>query len=293
MNRLPIVLMLVAIGCDFGDTNLGTLNDTETGGGSGGPTTATTSGAPTGPVTSGSTTGPGSTTDPGDTSPSTSTTAPDTNDTDEDSSSTGGAESSSTGDESSGSTGDPKPFICELDDCWTECSRQFDALPPFEGDIPCYGASEGWAEPPCDMPGAMLCPQLDPFNMIPEDIVSAGTCFLDAIQGETPGLLSYTIGAKDVSTTTVYVNGDGTVLLDARFSEHCGNGGIMGTRFIMTRNLDVIDEAAQEFQDCLASDSPKVIRDCVMGVDWSGTFDPDSLPWLAGSCSAEAPSCSF
>ncbi len=67
----------------------------------------------------------------------------------------------------------------------------------------------------------------------------------------------------------------------------------MGTRFIMTRNLDVIDEAAQEFQDCLASESPKVIRDCVMGVDWSGTFDPSSLPWLAGSCSDEAPSCNF
>lgn len=292
MNRLSILLLFAAVGCDFGATDLGTIQETESGSMSGGAGTsaagsggAETSGATAAPTTE-TTSGQGSTSG----SPETSAAAT-SSDTSTSSSTNPGSDSS--GGETGGSTGEPDPVLCELEACWAECSAEFDALPPFEGETPCYGASEGWAAPPCETMGEQLCPTFDAVNLSPEELAEAATCFLEALQGDEPGHLSYYAGVDldDYTEATLYLNGDGTVLLDARASGHCGNGGTLGTRFIMTRNLDVIDEAAEAFQTCITSDDPAVLRACVLGEADSGLFNPDALPWLAGSCSAEAPMC--
>lgn len=298
MKHLNLLLLVAVAACDLGETDLGDIAETE----------SSTSGEPgtSGPATTDSM--PGSTsnapttlTDSGSTTSTSGTSDTPTSDDTLDPGTTSGAEettSSESGDESSSSTGDPEPMECMLEGCWMECSNEYEAMRPFEGDVPCHGAGNGWSPPPCEEAGAMLCPTLDVTFMTPEEIETTASCFLQALHGDVPGRLQWVTefpGGFDVSwhDGTVIVVGDGTVLLDERQTQHCGNGGVIGTRYIMSRNLDLVAVDSAAFQACLASDDAEELRACVFGDNEGGVFNPDALPWLAGSCSDEAPFCGF
>lgn len=289
MNRLACCLLLLP-GCGLGETDLGSLGDTD----------ATEAGTtePSGRDTAATSTPSDSASDSADASTGMDPSGNDTTTGGETSSPTGETGATGDTDDETGSTettGGLPIEMCELDGCWAECSQEFQPGPEFEGDIPCYGSSEGWEPPPCMEAGTELCDFLSADDLGSDQFMETTACFLNALAGDAPGVLRMTkfVGTDDTDEGTIVVVGEGTVLLDLRRMQHCGNGGTAGQRFILSRNMDVIDTDSEAFQACVATTEPEERLECVLGPNGDGTFDPNALPWLATRCTDAEPYCSF
>ncbi len=236
---------------------------------------------------------------PGDSTGSITSSGPDTQTTGQDagsdsgSSSGMGSDSDSGGESSSESTGgEDMPVPCDLPGCWQECSRVVDTMGGVEfGE--CYAATIDWTPAACAT--APLCEPLDWWmaGSEPALFVERAQCLLDALATGTPGHVEYSVALDeyDVRTGTIFVVGDGTVLLDMTLGSHCGDGGSYGERPIKTRNLDVLAPDQEPLISCLAEQDAVALSDCVFGPFPDSAISPDVFPWLAGSCSMGPPTC--
>lgn len=202
---------------------------------------------------------------------------------------TGGDASSSSsgmGESSSGSGTGGWSAQCDPDACFSECSELI-AQGGEYGD--CYSASEEYTPWACVM--GQLSEPLWADN--PEDFPDAAASFFAALASGDAGLVEYRIAPDEWDNRwgTIYVIGDGTVLIDMNYGGHCGNGGGYSWRPIITRKLEVADLDTPQMTACRNSTDYQELFDCVFGA-WPGSaLAPDAMPWLTGSCVPDDPAC--
>lgn len=190
----------------------------------------------------------------------------------------------STGEPSTGTTTgdpDPMPTACDLAECFTECSAIVSGTE--DGDFgPCYSPSGDWTH---DCDGPSLC---DPINneemeFDPAAYLASTECFLYAMMVGLQGRVEYAVPFSndlDYRLGTFYLRGDQTAMLDMRTSEHCDDGGMMGTRPFKTgvRPFD----PAFDIAGCLATQDVHERAVCVFGESLIPSHD--GFPWLADEC---------
>lgn len=196
-----------------------------------------------------------------------------------------------TTDDGSETTGEVQPVACDVPGCWQECSQVIETMDMTYGE--CYSSTPDWTSAGCMT--AELCQPLDQWDVSrdPMIFVEQAHCLLDALTAETPGHVDYSIYPDEYDNRygTIYIVGDGTVLIDMNLAGHCGDGGSYSTRPIKTRNLDVIPSDQEPLVSCMASNDAQVLFDCLFGAWPISALSPDELPWLAGTCSMDPPMC--
>ena len=202
-----------------------------------------------------------------------------------------GGETSSGSDESdsgSESGGESMQGACDFEECVTDCGY---LIPDSdEGYGPCWSPvpeHEPWA---CALEA--ICPTIDGTYEIDEQAGAAAACLLDALANDTVGRVEYWLGETEWENSwgTIFIVGDGTVLLDMYTGGHCGNGGSYGVHPLRTRAM-AIDHDGEALTTCASSDDPVELVECALGSGVAMAASPDSLPWLSGECVATEPAC--